>query len=100
MQDVLSLLLVQEALSKVSAMNTRSMPRVTRFVSEFAVIVVGVLAALSVESWRENQTDRGLERRYLEQMHRRICDSSPRPRRSRRGTWRSLKACGKPRNAI
>jgi hypothetical protein len=49
-------------------MNTRSMPRVTRFLSEFAVIVVGVLAALSVESWRESQTDRGLERRYLEQI--------------------------------
>ena len=44
------------------------MPRVTRFVSEFAVIVVGVLAALSVDSWRENQIDRGLERRYLEQV--------------------------------
>ena len=44
------------------------MPRVTRFVSEFAVIVVGVLAALSVDSWRENQADRGLERRYLEQI--------------------------------
>lgn len=49
-------------------MNTRPMPRITRFVSEFAVIVVGVLAALSVESWRDNQNDRGLERRYLEQI--------------------------------
>jgi hypothetical protein len=44
------------------------MPRITRFVSEFVVIVVGVLAALSVESWRENQADRGLEGRYLEQI--------------------------------
>ena len=49
-------------------MKTRSMPRVTRFVSEFMVIVVGVLAALSVDSWREHQTDRALERRYLEQI--------------------------------
>jgi hypothetical protein len=49
-------------------MTTRSMPRVTRFVSEFIVIVVGVLAALSVDSWREHQTDRALERRYLEQI--------------------------------
>jgi hypothetical protein len=49
-------------------MAVRSMPQVTRLVSEFAVIVVGVLAALSVDSWRENQIDRGLERRYLEQI--------------------------------
>jgi hypothetical protein len=49
-------------------MKTRSMPRVTRFVSEFMVIVVGVLAALSVDSWREHQADRALERRYLEQI--------------------------------
>jgi len=49
-------------------MKARSMGRVTRFVSEFAVIVVGVLVALSVDSWRENQIDRGLERRYLEQI--------------------------------
>ena len=49
-------------------MKVHSMGRVTRFVSEFAVIVVGVLAALSVDSLRENQTDRGLERRYLEQI--------------------------------
>lgn len=51
-------------------MKVHSMHRVTRFLSEFAVIVVGVLAALSVESWRENQIDRGLERRYLEQIIR------------------------------
>ncbi len=44
------------------------MPRVTRFVSEFVVILVGVLAALSVDSWRENQIDRDLERRYVEQI--------------------------------
>ncbi len=49
-------------------MKARSMPRVTRFVSEFAVIVVGVLAALSVDSWRENRIDRGIEGRYLEQI--------------------------------
>jgi len=49
-------------------MRVRSMRRVTSFASEFAVIVVGVLAALSVDSWRENQIDRGLERRYLEQI--------------------------------
>ena len=49
-------------------MKVRRMRRVTRFVSEFVVIVVGVLAALSVDSWRENRTDRGLERRYLEQI--------------------------------
>lgn len=49
-------------------MKVRSMRRVGRLVSEFAVIVVGVLAALSVESWRENQSDRGLESRYLEQI--------------------------------
>jgi len=49
-------------------MNTRSMPRVTRFVSEFVVIVVGVLAALTVDSWREHQADRSSERRYLEQI--------------------------------
>jgi hypothetical protein len=49
-------------------MKVSSMGGVTRFISEFAVIVVGVLAALSVDSWRENQTDRGLERRYLEQI--------------------------------
>lgn len=49
-------------------MTVRSMPRVTRLVSEFAVIVMGVLAALSVDSWRENQIDRDLERRYLEQI--------------------------------
>jgi hypothetical protein len=49
-------------------MKTRSMPRVTRLVSEFLVIVVGVLAALSVDSWREHRTDRALERRYLEQI--------------------------------
>ena len=44
------------------------MPRITRFVSEFAVIVVGVLAALTVDSWRENQIERELEGRYLEQI--------------------------------
>ena len=49
-------------------MKVHRMRRVTRFVSEFIVIVVGVLAALSVDSWRENQNDRGLERRYLEQI--------------------------------
>ena len=49
-------------------MKVRSMGGVTRFVSEFAVIVVGVLAALSVDSWRENQADRGFERRYVEQI--------------------------------
>jgi hypothetical protein len=49
-------------------MKNRSMPRVARFVSEFVVIVVGVLAALSVDSWRQNQTDRGVERRYLDQI--------------------------------
>ena len=49
-------------------MKSQSMRRVTRFVSEFAVIVVGVLAALSVDSWRDSQIDRGLERRYLEQI--------------------------------
>jgi hypothetical protein len=49
-------------------MSVRRMRRVTRFVSEFVVIVVGVLAALSVDSWRENRIDRGLERRYLEQI--------------------------------
>ena len=57
-------------------MKVRSMRRVTRFVSEFAVIVVGVLAALSVDSWRENQADRGLERRYLEQI---VADSQVEP---------------------
>ena len=49
-------------------MKARPMGRITRFVSEFAVIVMGVLAALSVDSWRENQIDRDLERRYLEQI--------------------------------
>jgi hypothetical protein len=49
-------------------MKDHRMRRVTKFVSEFVVIVVGVLAALSVDSWRENRTDRGLERRYLEQI--------------------------------
>ena len=49
-------------------MKVRRMRRVTRFVSEFVVIVVGVLAALSVDSWRGNRTDRDLERRYLEQI--------------------------------
>lgn len=49
-------------------MKAGSMPRVTRFVSEFAVIVVGVLAALSVDSLRENQIERDLERSYLEQI--------------------------------
>lgn len=42
--------------------------RLTRAGAEFIVIVVGVLAALSVESWRENQADRDLESRYLEQI--------------------------------
>lgn len=42
--------------------------RLTRAGTEFIVIVVGVLAALSVESWRENQADRELESRYLEQI--------------------------------
>ena len=32
------------------------------------VIVVGVLTALSVDSWREHLTDRALEGRYLEQI--------------------------------
>ena len=49
-------------------MSVRSMPRAARFASEFAVIVVGVLAALSVDSWRENRIERDLERRYLEQI--------------------------------
>jgi hypothetical protein len=49
-------------------MKLHSLRRLTRFVSEFAVIVVGVLAALSVESWREHQNDRDLESRYLEQI--------------------------------
>jgi len=53
-------------------MRVRSTRRVTGFVSEFAVIVVGVLAALSVDSWRQNRIDRGLERDYIEQI---IADS-------------------------
>ena len=46
--------------------------RVARLVSEFVVIVVGVLVALSVDSWRQNRIDRALEREYLEQI---IADS-------------------------
>jgi hypothetical protein len=70
--------LVWASLSQVSKMNARSKLRVTRFLSEFAVIVVGVLAALSVDAWRENQIDRGLERRYLEQI---VSDSQENLRR-------------------
>jgi hypothetical protein len=49
-------------------MKVRRMRRVTRFVSEFVVIVGGVLAALSVDSCRQYQTDRGDEDYYLEQV--------------------------------
>jgi hypothetical protein len=53
-------------------MRIRSTRRVARFISEFVVIVVGVLAALSVDSWRQNRIDRGLERDYVGQI---IADS-------------------------
>jgi hypothetical protein len=37
-------------------------------VSEFAVIAVGVLAALSVDTWRQKQVDVAPERDYVEQI--------------------------------
>ncbi len=36
--------------------------------AEFAIIVIGVLAALAVESWREDIADRELELEYLERL--------------------------------
>jgi len=36
---------------------------------EFVVVVVGILGALWVDSWREERTDRGLETRYLTRLH-------------------------------
>ncbi len=36
--------------------------------AEFAIIVIGVLVALAVESWREDVADRELELEYLERL--------------------------------
>ena len=41
---------------------------IVRTAIEFAVIVVGVLVALGVESWREDVADRTLELEYLERL--------------------------------
>jgi hypothetical protein len=41
---------------------------IVRTSAEFAVIVVGVLVALGVESWREDVADRALELEYLERL--------------------------------
>ena len=40
--------------------------RTTRVLTEFAVIVVGVLVALGVDSWNEGRAERDMERSYLE----------------------------------
>lgn len=40
----------------------------TKVAAEFAVIVVGVLTALSVDSYRDHRVDRGHEAAYLEQI--------------------------------
>ena len=49
-------------------MNVRLRRRVSRLAQEFLIILVGVLAALSVDSWRQNRLDRARERQYLEQV--------------------------------
>lgn len=41
---------------------------IARLSAEFAVIVIGVLVALGVESWREDVADRALELEYLERL--------------------------------
>lgn len=41
---------------------------VARTFTEFAVIVLGVLVALGVESWRDDVAERELEREYLERL--------------------------------
>ena len=40
--------------------------RVGRWSGEFVLIVLGVLAALAVEDWREQLSDKELERHYIE----------------------------------
>lgn len=39
-----------------------------RLLSEFVVIVVGVLVALAVDEWRDTRSDRALERQYLDRL--------------------------------
>jgi hypothetical protein len=41
---------------------------IVRLGAEFSVIVIGVLVALGVESWREDVADRALELEYLERL--------------------------------
>jgi len=41
---------------------------IARLGAEFSVIVIGVLVALGVESWREDVADRALELEYLERL--------------------------------
>ena len=45
--------------------STTSKPQWPRLVSEFFVIVLGVLVALGVDSWASSSSDRRLEREYL-----------------------------------
>jgi hypothetical protein len=51
---------------------------IARLSAEFAVIVVGVLVALGVESWREDVADRTLELEYLERLRNDFHDDSER----------------------
>jgi hypothetical protein len=49
---------------------------VVRLAAEFAVIVIGVLVALAVESWREDVADRVLELEYLQRLKNDFHDDS------------------------
>ena len=42
---------------------------------EFLVVVVGILGALWVDSWREERRDRSLETRYLTRLHQDLAAS-------------------------
>jgi len=51
---------------------------IARLGAEFSVIVIGVLVALGVESWREDVADRALELEYLERLKNDFHDDAER----------------------
>ncbi len=66
-----------------AARGRRGVRLAARFVGEFAVITLGVLAALAAEEWRQGRADRTLEAEYVSRLVRDLREDST--------TWASLR---------
>ncbi len=56
-----------------------------RWTGEFIVVLLGVLGALAVDNYRENRTERALERNYLESLYEDTIEASERANSLREG---------------